>query len=129
MELEKKKRNDILLIGILLLIVLCLLFIQNMFGKKGAEVMVIQDGELLYEFSLDEEMYGKSAFCIISEEGYNTLEIRNGEATIIEADCPDGLCVKQKAISKQGESLICLPHQLVITVEGADAPGIDAMTY
>lgn len=129
MELKIKKRNDILLIGVLLFCAICLLLCQNIFGKKGANVLVMQDGVLLYKFSLEEELCGENAICIESNEGFNVLEIQNGEASIVRADCPDGLCMKQKSISKQGESLICLPHRLVITVEGAEQSEIDSFAY
>ena len=129
MELKIKKRNDILLIGVLFLGAICLLLCQNIFGKKGANVLVMQDGVLLYKFSLEEELCGENAICIESNEGFNVLEIQNGEASIVRADCPDGLCMKQKSISKQGESLICLPHRLVITVEGAEQSEIDSFAY
>jgi len=129
MELKNKKRNDVLLICVLILVALCVLLFQNMFSKHGAGVIVMQDGEVLYELSLEEDLQGENSLCIESEEGFNILEIQNGEASIIVADCPDGLCVKQKAISKQGESLICLPHKLVITVEGAEERDIDAFAY
>ena len=33
---------------------------------------------------------------------------------MIFADCPDKLCTKQPAVDKNGESIICLPHQVVI---------------
>jgi hypothetical protein len=46
----------------------------------------------------------------------NTLVIEGGRARIEAADCPDKLCVKQRAISKAGESIICLPHKLVIRI-------------
>ena len=40
-----------------------------------------------------------------------------------EADCPDRLCVRQGAVSRVGESIICLPHELVVTVEGEEMDG------
>lgn len=129
MECKSKRGNDILLITVLMMAALILLLVQNLFGKEGTMVVVMQDGEVLYELSLKEELHGESSLRLEAEEGFNILEIQNGEASIIEADCPDGLCVKQKAISKQGESLICLPHKLVITVEGAEESGIDAFAY
>ena len=34
-----------------------------------------------------------------------------------EADCPDQICRKHKAIDKSGETIVCLPHKVVIEVE------------
>lgn len=132
MKLENKNRNssnDIILIAILLMVALLFLMMQNFFGKDGAGVVVVQDGKVMYEFSLEDELKGDNALRIETAAGYNILEIKDGTASVIDADCPDGLCVKQKVISKQGESLICLPHKLVITVEGAEESSIDAFAY
>ena len=61
---------------------------------------------------------------IVTEDGHvNTLVIEGGRARIEAADCPDKLCVKQRAISKAGESIICLPHKLVIRISGES--GVD----
>ena len=47
---------------------------------------------------------------------------------MISAKCPDKLCVQQKAISKSGESIICLPYKIVVRVEGAkDASDYDSI--
>jgi hypothetical protein len=53
--------------------------------------------------------------------------IENNTARIKEADCPDELCVHQKEISKTGESIICLPHKLVIRISGGEEKEVDAM--
>lgn len=59
--------------------------------------------------------------------GQNLLIIRDGEAWIEEADCPDRLCVKQGHISKTGQSLICLPHKLTVMIEGGGTAELDAV--
>ena len=61
------------------------------------------------------------------EGGINRLIIENGRAWIAEADCPDGLCVKQGMISQKGQSVICLPHKLVVVIEGGETAKIDAV--
>ena len=43
-----------------------------------------------------------------------------------EAGRPDKLCVKQGEISKAGESIICLPNRIIVSVEGGEESGIDA---
>lgn len=129
MDLEKKKRNDIALTIFLLIAALSFLVFQTFHTKKGASVIVQQNGETLYELSLSEDRTGEKALRLESADGYNLLVIEEGKAYIKEADCPDKLCVKQRAISRQGESLICLPHRLAVTVEGQEQNEIDAVTY
>ena len=46
----------------------------------------------------------------------NMLVIKDGHASIKNADCPDGLCIKQGSISKSNESIICLPNKLVVRI-------------
>ena len=46
----------------------------------------------------------------------NVLVIKDGNVCISNADCPDGLCVKQGTISKANESIICLPNKLVVRI-------------
>ena len=47
---------------------------------------------------------------------HNVVVIANGEAYIREASCPDQYCVQHDAVNKTGQSIICLPAQLVVTV-------------
>ncbi len=129
MDLKTKKRNDFLLTGFLLIAAISFLIFQNYRGKMGSRVIVQQNGETLYELSLTEDRTGENALRLETAAGYNLLVIEDGKAYIKEADCPDKLCVKQRAISRQGESLICLPHRLVVAVEGEEKSEIDAVTY
>ena len=46
---------------------------------------------------------------------------------MIDADCPDQLCVKQKKISLKNETIVCLPNKVVIEIEGADSSQLDAV--
>ncbi|MFR4337598.1 MAG: NusG domain II-containing protein [Lachnospira pectinoschiza] len=46
-----------------------------------------------------------------------------------DADCPDKLCVKTGMISKTGETIVCLPHRVVVEIIGAaaDDSGVDSI--
>ena len=55
----------------------------------------------------------------------NVLVIRDGKADMKEADCPDKLCVHQKAISAENESIVCLPNRVVVTVTNSKKEGMD----
>ena len=49
--------------------------------------------------------------------GSNILVIKEKKAYLIEADCPDKLCVKQGKISKCNQCITCLPNKLTVTIE------------
>ena len=83
------------------------------FMKKGGTVRVSVDGVTVKTVSLDDD----GEFRIEGYDGgYNLLVVKNGKARIKEADCPDKLCVKQGKVSKEGESVICLPHRVVVEI-------------
>ncbi|MEF9992226.1 MAG: NusG domain II-containing protein [Romboutsia sp.] len=64
---------------------------------------------------------GEDKFVIETSHGNNTIIVKNNTIQIIEADCHDELCVKQGDIFKIGESIICLPHELIIEIKGEES--------
>ena len=42
-----------------------------------------------------------------------------------DADCPDKVCVKTGKIKSPGQTVVCLPHRVVIEITGDNAD-IDA---
>lgn len=108
-------RNDILLIVFLLLIAMIGGIYLFVFRKSGDVVKVTVDGKVYGEYSLTKdkvvEIYtGKD------NEQLNTLVIAKGKAFVGTATCPDGICANHREIFRDGESIICLPHKVVITV-------------
>lgn len=117
----KTHRNDALLIAVLLILGGALALYLNLTRQTGGYVSVQVDGEVLMELPLSvdtEKVLG-------GWEHTNTLIIRNGTAQVVEASCPDQVCVRQGAIRFEGESIVCLPHRLVVTVEGGVQGGVD----
>lgn len=119
------KKSDMILAAVVLAFAGGLLLLQNWKqDTKEGVVTVYQEKEKLASYPLvkDDEVDLFSA-----DGGVNRLIIRSGQAWIESADCPDGLCVKQGRIDREGQSVICLPHKLVITIEGGEAAGVDAV--
>ncbi|MBQ8592439.1 MAG: NusG domain II-containing protein [Lachnospiraceae bacterium] len=110
------KKNDWLLFGSVIVIACIILSGYRMFTTKGTYVEVVRDGVVTERYRLSEDI----EVAIETAYGINVLRIQDGYASVIEADCPDKLCVKQKEIMNAGESLICLPHRLVIRVIGSE---------
>lgn len=107
------KLNDKILIFGVLIIAIVLWMILS-FRETGKEAVVYRDGEEIYRLDLGEETH----LTLKSSEGQkNEIEIKGGKASVTSADCPDQICVKQGAISEKGETIVCLPHKLVIEIQ------------
>lgn len=111
--------------GVLAVSLLIWLLFCYLNKSTGDYVTVLRNGQEEGRYLLSED----KVYVISGETGYNLLVISGGEAFITDADCPDRLCMKQKAISGKGESIICLPHKLVIQVEAKEESDLDAVTY
>lgn len=118
------KKNDWTLIGVIAVLALAIWGLNNL-GRntERAQVEVTVDGEFYGTFPLDDRDTQ-----VIEINGTNTLTIRDGAADMTDADCPDKLCVHQKAISADGESIICLPNKVVVTVASQEEAEYDAVT-
>ena len=55
----------------------------------------------------------------------NKVLIKDRKVRMEDADCPDQICVNHRAISRDGESIICLPNQTIVTIRGGEEPEVD----
>ena len=65
---------------------------------------------------------------VVSHEGYTLTVSTDGESVwVSDSDCPTQDCVHTGHIRRSGQSIVCLPAQVVIHLEGAasaDAPDV-----
>lgn len=59
---------------------------------------------------------------------YNVVEIKDGTVSVTEASCKNQVCVRHGAISRSGESIVCLPNRLVVRIENGKGGGYDSVT-
>ncbi len=114
---KNKIRNDIILAAVILIIAVAGLLFVKLTKTQGNTVVVKIDGVKAVEYSLEEEVRyeiktGKN------NEDINVLVIKDGKASITEADCPDGICKDYRPISYVGETIVCLPHKVVVEITG-----------
>ena len=115
------KKNDFLLIILVVFISLAAFLFLKVSSKDGAEAVVKVDGEVYGIYNLNKDQ-------IIDIDGGNTLVIEDNKVYMKDATCPDGICVDHKPISKDGESIICLPHKVIVTIESDSKSDIDAVS-
>ena len=85
---------------------------------------ILRDGVLLEEIDLDQVDEPRS-LVLEDESGSNTVTVEKGRICILEADCPDQICVNQGWISDSTIPIVCLPHKLMIEIvgDGGDLDG------
>ena len=118
----RRLRHDIILVASLIALCIALLIAMLVFRRGGDYVEVEIDGVPRDKYSLainGEYNVGEG----------NTLVIENGEAYMSYADCPDRVCVKRGRVRYVGQSIICLPNKVTVTVRGqASSGGVDLVS-
>lgn len=108
------KKADFILIGVVAVIIgVMLFFLYGVNNGSGTYVQIEINGEVYQTLDLSENT---SIELDTENDGHNTLTIEDGYAKMTEANCPDGICTNHPKIHKTGESIICLPHKVVVTV-------------
>ena len=118
------KKNDIVLIGVILIIGLVLIIIINATKTEGSRVLITVDGKKYAELPLDKD----TTFTIKQEDGsINILTVRDGQVDMTEANCPDKICVKHPNIHYNSETIVCLPHRVVLQIVDGEKNETDAV--
>ena len=82
-------------------------------GSKGAQAELRISGKVIKTFNLNKNQ----TWTYRDKDGdYNKIQVKNGEIAVVEANCKDQIDVQRGYISKTGETIVCLPHNLVIEV-------------
>lgn len=110
---KKKIRNDIILIAAVVLIAAIGFILYTATRQIGRTVTVEVDGAHFGSYPLSKN----ATVSIDTERGNNLLVIEDGKARISEADCPDLICADHTPIFNVGETVVCLPHRVVVVIE------------
>lgn len=115
-----KKKEVIFILGILV-------FAGVLWGalsliRRGSSdtIRITVDGELYGTYPLNQDQ-------IIPIGDTNVCRIKDGKATMIEAQCPDHLCLRQGPVGTSGGTIVCLPNKIVIEGELTDSDESDGL--
>ena len=121
---KRKLRNDLILIGTLIAVLVLVGLAVWLLRGEGDTVVVEVDGKVFGTYALDVDRTVEIRTGDGGEE-LNLLVIEGGRARVETATCPDGICAAHRPISREGESIVCLPHKVVITVKSSGGDGPD----
>ena len=124
---KNKIRNDVVLAAVIIVIAVAVLLFINGTKVEGDKVVVKIDGVETQSYLLSED----TSFEIKTgknNENINIVVIENGAVRVTEADCPDGICKDYRPITYVGQTIVCLPHKVVIEIVGENTqPELDAV--
>ncbi len=127
MKNSKKTKNDIMLVAVILTIAAIGLLLVTLTRQDGAFASVKIDGKETERYPLSKNVTVE-ILTGENDEYSNTLVIENGKAFVSAANCPDKICAGHKPVSYNGETIVCLPHKVVVEIVSADSDsGLDAM--
>ena len=121
MKLPFFKKADIFLFALIIALGAGSLLLAGS-GKHGTVAVVRVDGEEVSRIQLT-EAYQETV--LETAYGTNTFAIEGGTIRVKEADCRGQDCVHFAPINKAGQTIVCLPHHLSVTIEGSsDGPDV-----
>lgn len=117
-----RKQRTTLILALVLLTVLAAAFLvwQKLPGREGVRAVVQVGGQQKQELDLsrDQEFWVGDA-----EIGRNLIRVEDGTVMVVQADCPDKICVLTGPISQEGEVIACLPHGVIIYIPRGEEAG------
>lgn len=87
--------------------------------EERSYVTVVQDGKVTMVLDLSED---RTMTLTGENGGTNVIDVHGGKVAVIEASCPDHICMAMGYCSS-GAPIACLPNGLILTF--SDVPGID----
>ncbi len=121
---KKFRKNDVYLIGILIVIGIAGLLLMQAGKKQGGTVVVKVDGKVYKEFNLSEN---QTVEIVNGKGNKNILEVKDGKVNMTYADCNNQVCVNHKKIMYNGETIICMPNDVIVEIHSDDDSNVDAV--
>lgn len=124
---KSKRKNDFILIFCLLMLVLCSYVFWQSKKTSGQRVQIIRNQQILFDLPLAED----TVKLIQSGDEYNRIIIKNKQVWVDSANCQQQICVHHAKIKYVGQSIVCLPHQLMIQISGdsEQSHSVDTFSY
>ena len=115
----KNHRIDIAVVASLIALSLAILLVTALTKTEGAYAEISVNGSIVgkYPLSLDGS-YSLNG-------GTNTLTIEGGQAYMSYSSCPDHTCEIKGKIKFVGQTIVCLPNRITVTVIGDSDTSVD----
>lgn len=94
-------------------------------GDGSDSITVTVSGEVYGVYSLKKDR----EITVATEYGTNVITVEDGKAYVSESDCAGHDCMNFAPIDGPGETIMCLPHRLIVSVGGEAEEEVDAVVF
>ena len=115
------RKRDIILCIVLIAVGITCWLVMRFVLPAGNTADVYIDGRLVQTI----DMTVDDAYEFSTDRGSNMVVVESEKIRVSDADCPDKVCVDMGWKSRRGETITCLPHKLVIEIQGGGDRDID----
>lgn len=113
-----KKKDVAMILGALAVALVLYAVSQLTLGTQAAQVVVSVGGKEV----LRKPITINDTYEIAQEDGsVNVICVQDGAVYMQEANCRDGLCIRQGKMRSAAKTIVCLPHELIVRLEGETA--------
>ena len=89
------------------------------------EMIVFKHNQVVLRCLLSDS--GEDIWTFGEPGGQNKVQRIGRRVRVLQADCPDQLCVRQGWIEKAGDQLLCIPNRLLVEIRSKGADVIDTV--
>ncbi|SHI07600.1 NusG domain II-containing protein [Clostridium intestinale] len=133
MKILEVKILDLIIIGALLILSFLPLgiFMVVKGDKKSGDIIINIDNKIVKKVPLNQ-----SSESITYQIDFNNntgyIEVKDGKVRMLEMSkeiCPNSICSDTGWIDKIYQSIVCLPNNIIVTIEGVEEEAIDAQSF
>ena len=95
-------------------------------APQGKTAKILSDSETVRIVDLENVIEPYEFTVTAKNGGENTIRVEKGKIAVVEASCPDKICMGRGFIIGAEPPIVCLPNRLSVVVDG-DGNGVDAI--
>ena len=99
------------------------LFISSML-PEGSQVIVEVGGAVIYRTDLGHD----AEFSVHGTQGQIDLEVKDGAVRVVDAECPNKICVRTGSRRRTGDVIVCVPNKTIVRISGGKTIDVNAVT-
>ena len=125
--MHMKTKHWLLLFGTVLFLCITSILLLYRYRPSALTAEIYQDGVLVQTVNLTALKEPKE-IVLANGKKENRILAENGQISMLSANCPDHLCVRQGPIQNGIYPIVCLPNKVVIKLITNKDSAVDAVT-